>query len=279
LNRFIKIEFSLAQISPLTESVPSALCAFDLAFHDLLGLATDTPVYRLLVGYRNRFQTSITIPISSIDESVNTARKHASDGFRILKVKGGQDPDLDVRRIQAIHNALPDLTIRLDADGGYSERQALDVARALEDCLEMLEQPTTAEDFQSLREVSRVSAVSILADQSIRTPESALDFATGHYAQGLSVKLVQCGGIRCARVIDFIARAAHASMMVSCLIEPAMLIAAGLSFALSSPNVTYGDLDGHLYLEDDPSIPGFELQDGWLIAKDVPGLGYSVNLG
>jgi L-alanine-DL-glutamate epimerase-like enolase superfamily enzyme len=143
----------------------------------------------------------------------------------------------------------------------------------------MLEQPTTAEDFQSLREVCRVSAVPILADQSIRTPESALDFATGHYAQGLSVKLVQCGGIRCARVIDFIARAAHASMMVSCLIEPAMLIAAGLSFALSSPNVTYGDLDGHLYLEDDPSIPGFELQDGWLIAKDVPGLGYSVNLG
>jgi hypothetical protein len=40
--------------------------------------------------------------------------------------------------------------------------------------------------------------------------------------------------------------------MAGCLIEPAMLVAAGLSFALSSPNVRYGDLDGHLHLEDDP---------------------------
>jgi L-Ala-D/L-Glu epimerase / N-acetyl-D-glutamate racemase len=275
----INIEYSLAQISPLTEKAPSALCAFDLAFHDLLGLAAGMPVYRLLGGYRNRIQTSITIPLGSIDESVDTARERASDGFRILKVKGGQDPDLDVRRIKAIHRALPGLTLRLDADGGYSERQALDVAHALKDKLEMLEQPTPAEDLQALREVSRLSAVPILADQSVRTPETALNFATGHYAQGLSVKLALCGGIRCARVMDAITRAAHISMMVSCLIEPAMLIAAGLSFALSSPNVAYGDLDGHLFLIDDPSVAGFELHEGWLTAKDVPGLGYSVNLG
>jgi hypothetical protein len=67
--------------------------------------------------------------------------------------------------------------------------------------------------------------------------------------------------------------------MVSCIIEPAILIAAGLSFALSSPNVKYGDLDGHLDLVDDPSIPGFQLHNGWLIASEVPGLGYTVELG
>jgi len=66
---------------------------------------------------------------------------------------------------------------------------------------------------------------------------------------------------------------------VSCVVEPALLISAGLSFALSSPNVRYGDLDGHLFLAEDPSQPGFRLQDGWLIAADVPGLGYTVNLG
>jgi L-alanine-DL-glutamate epimerase-like enolase superfamily enzyme len=66
--------------------------------------------------------------------------------------------------------------------------------------------------------------------------------------------------------------------MVSCLIEPALLIAAGLSFALSSPNVRYADLDGYLELEDDPSLPSFNLQDGWLTASEVPGLGCTVNL-
>ena len=53
---------------------------------------------------------------------------------------------------------------------------------------------------------------------------------------------------------------------------------AGLSFALSSPNVRYGDLDGHFDLIGDPSVPGFLLQEGWLIATDSPGLGCTVDL-
>jgi L-alanine-DL-glutamate epimerase-like enolase superfamily enzyme len=79
--------------------------------------------------------------------------------------------------------------------------------------------------------------------------------------------------------VDAIARAAGMATLVSCLIEPALMIAAGLSFALSSPNVRFCDLDGHLDLENDPSLPDFKLEDGWLVAGDVPGLGCSVNLG
>jgi len=88
-----------------------------------------------------------------------------------------------------------------------------------------------------------------------------------------------CGGLRCARQVDAIARAAGMDTMVSCLIEPALLISAGLSFALSSPNVRYADLDGHLDLLNDPSVAGFSLQEGWLVASDGPGLGCKVRLG
>jgi len=82
-----------------------------------------------------------------------------------------------------------------------------------------------------------------------------------------------------ARQIDGIARAAKMATMVGCLIEPAMLVCAGLSMALSSPNVYYADLDGSFDLVNDPSLAGFRLEDGWLIAADVPGLGYTVELG
>jgi L-alanine-DL-glutamate epimerase-like enolase superfamily enzyme len=258
----------------------AALCAFDLAYYDLLGLAAGMPLYRLLGGYRNRIQTSITILLAPIEEAVETARKRAREGFRILKVKGGEDPETDVRRIRAIHRALPDLLLRLDADGGYTVQQALDVARALPPgAIEFLEQPTPAGDLAALAEVTRHSPAPVLADQSACGADSALQIAAGRCAHGLSVKLAACGGLRNARQVDAIARAARLSTMVGCLVEPALLIAAGLSLALSSPNVRYGDLDGHLYLRDDPSVPGFTLQDGWLIASDVPGLGYSVNLG
>ncbi len=275
----LNIEFSIAQLACLSKAPAPVMCAFDLAFHDLLGLAAGMPVYRILGGFRNRIQTSITIPLAPLDESVEMAREYAALGFRMLKIKGGANPEEDVRRVQAIHQALPHHVLRLDADGGYSVQEALEVSRALGNILEMLEQPTPANDLTSLRQVKEYSPVPVLADQSVTDPSSALGLAAHQVVNGLSVKLVACGGLRNGRQMDAIARAAHLATMISCYIEPALLISAGLSLALSSSNVHYGDLDGHLSLATDPSEGGFHLEDGWLIASDTPGLGSAVNIG
>jgi L-alanine-DL-glutamate epimerase-like enolase superfamily enzyme len=273
------IEYSLDELASRSKASESALCAFDLAFHDLLSLAAGMPLYRLLGGYRNCIQTSITIPIAPVKESVAMACERASRGFRKLKIKGGLDPEEDVQRVQAVRRALPNLTLRLDADGGYSVQQALDVARALKDVLEMLEQPTPADDLPGLRRVKEVSPIPILADQSLTGASSALNLSANHIVDGVSIKLVSCGGLRTARQIDAIARAAKIATMISCYPEPALLISAGLNLALSSPNVAYCDLDGNLDLIHDPSRAGFKLEEGWLVASDIPGLGYTVELG
>ena len=274
----LNTEFALAELAPLTEEAPSARCAFDIAFYDLLGLAAGLPLHRLLGGYRSRIQISITLGIAPVKETVAMARDRARQGFRILKLKGGLSPEEDVRRVQAVHSALSDLVLRLDAEQGYTVQQALDVARALEGKLEMLEQPTPADDLDALTEVAQRSPVPILADESLRGPNSALELASRRAAQGLSVKLATCGGLHCARQVDSIARAAQMATMVGCIHEPALLTAAGLGLALSSPNVRYGDLDGHFDLVDDPTRPSFFFDDGWLVARDMPGLGCTVEL-
>ena len=274
----LNTEYALAELAELTDGAPSAQCAFDIAFYDLLGLAAGMPLHRLLGGYRNRIQTSITIGIAPVQETVEQAQDGARQGFRILKLKGGLDPEGDARRVRAVHRALPELTLRLDADQGYTVQEALDVTRVLRDRLEMLEQPTPAADLEALREVTKSSHVPILADESLMGPSSALEIANRHAAHGMSVKLATCGGLGCARQVDAIARAAHMDTLVGCVNEPALLIAAGLGMALSSPNVRYGDLDGHFDLIDDPTVPGFLFEDGWLIATDVPGLGCTVGL-
>ncbi len=274
----LNFEHALARLADLTEGTSSARCAFDIAFYDLLGLAAGLPLHRLLGGYRYRIQTSITLSIASVSETVELAQDRARQGFRILKLKGGLDADEDVRRVQAVCKALPDLTLRLDADQGYTVQQAVDVTRALEGKLEMLEQPTPAADLDGLGEVRQHSRMPILADESSMGPADALEVASRKAADGLTVKLATCGGLQCGRQVDSIARAARLGTMVGCINEPALLIAAGLGLALSSPNVHYGDLDGHFDLVDDPTRPGFTFEDGWLVARDVPGLGCTVEL-
>jgi L-Ala-D/L-Glu epimerase len=273
------LEYSLARLTQAAGGSKSAMCAYDLAFYDLLGLASGLPLYRLLGGYRSSMPTSATVPLGEVDESVALAQERARLGFRSLKIKGGRDPEMDVRRVQAIHRALPDLVLRLDADGGYSISSALEVARALKESLEMLEQPTPPEDLEALRQVTRQSPIPVMADQSVYSPASALVLAGQRVASGMCVKVACCGGLRSAAQVDAIARAAHMATMVSCIVEPALLTSAGLSFALSSPNVRYCDLDGYLDLVDDPSLGGFQLQDGVLFAREVPGLGCQVQLG
>jgi L-alanine-DL-glutamate epimerase-like enolase superfamily enzyme len=279
----LNTEYALAELSAVAGDTRSALCAFDLAFYDLLCLAADMPLYRLLGGYRQRIQTSITIGLASVAETVEMARDRARQGFRVLKIKGGLDPQEDVRRIRAVHRALPHITLRLDADQSYTIQQALDVARTLNEpdaplVLEMLEQPTPAGDLDALGQVSQLSPIPILADESVKGPASAIEIAGRRAADGMSVKLATCGGIRCARQIDSIAQAARLATMVGCVHEPALLVSAGLALALSSPNVQYCDLDGHFDLVGDPSLPQFGLQEGWFTAPDLPGIGCTAEL-
>jgi L-Ala-D/L-Glu epimerase len=274
----LNIEFALAQLAGAAGSSVAARCAFDLAFYDLLGLAAGQPLYQLFGGFRHKIQTSITVGLGTVPGTVEQARERARQGFHILKIKGGRDPEEDVRRVQAVAGALPHHTLRLDAEQGYDIQQAIDVARALAGKLEMLEQPTAAEDLDALRQVSKRSPVPILADESVADAASALEIAGRHAAHGLSIKAAMCGGLHCSRQVDTIARAARLATMVGCVHEPALLTAAGLTLALSSPNVQYGDLDGHFDLIDDPTQPGFRFEEGWLVATDVPGLGCTVAL-
>lgn len=274
-----QIEYSLEQLGEVMKSAPTALCAFDLAYHDLIGYLTDLPLYRLLGGYRNRIPTSATLPIEPLQPTIERARRLTATGFRILKLKGGLDADEDVQKIKALQRAFPETTLRLDPDGGYSVRETISVAAQLEGVIEMLEQPTPPQDLGAIGDAVRRCQVPILADQCADDPDSALMVAANKLADGICIKVATCGGIRPARLMNDLTRVAKLRTMVSCLIEPAMLIAGGLGVALSSPNVSYCDLDGHLDLVNDPSVPAFRLEDGDLIAPEVPGLGCRFDLG
>ena len=88
-------------------------------------------------------------------------------------------------------------------------------------------------------------------------------------AHGINIKLAKSGGIREAVRMAAAARALGLGVMLGCMIESGLGIAAGAQVASLCDHV---DLDGNLLIANDP-WPGVELRDGIQLPSDEPGLG------
>ena len=264
-------------LSPLREQIgqlPATLAAVDMALLDLLGRAAGLPVYKLLGGFRDCMETSVTIGILSERETVEKAVTLAAAGFRALKLKGGRHVDEDVARVIKVREAVgPAIALRFDANQGYTlEEASRFLERASSANLEIFEQPTPG-GSPALMGSLHGGDTAVMADESLLTRADALYLAGEEMVDLINVKIMKVGGIDEALRITAVGAAAGVGTMVGCMDEAALGIAAGLHYALARPGVAYADLDGHLDLVDDPSAGCVILRDGVLYPADDAGFG------
>jgi L-alanine-DL-glutamate epimerase-like enolase superfamily enzyme len=254
----------------------AALAAVDMALFDILGKHSNLPLWKLLGGFRDRIQTSITIGILPEQETIERARSWIAQGFNCLKLKGGNDVEFDIMRVIKVREAVgAEVEIRFDANQGYSVDQArYFIEKTQQSKLQFIEQPTPRHLPDALHELTTFSSLPVMADESMITLQDALQLGQNKSVNMLNVKLMKVGGINEAAQIDSVARSAGLEVMVGCMDESALSIAAGLHFALARPNVMYADLDGHIGLLNDPFAGAVILRDGVLYPNDLPGLGY-----
>ncbi|MCC6746017.1 MAG: dipeptide epimerase [Deltaproteobacteria bacterium] len=271
----LRIAMLLERVRGAVPNQPTALALLDLALHDLLGKVAGQPLWKLLGGFRDRIRTSVTVGILGESETVARARAFVGQGFKCLKLKGGLDPVADAVRVVKVREAVgPEIELRFDANQGYTVQQSLDFFRQTKAArLSVIEQPTPQGRPELLGLVTRDVPIPVMADESLTDVRDAFRLARKGLVDMVNVKLMKVGGLTDAIQIDAVARAASLEVMVGCMDEAALAIAAGLHFALARPNVKYADLDGHLDLIGDPSASAVVLRQGTLFPQNAPGLG------
>lgn len=279
---------SLIDVATWTRALPndvqfsrSALCAIDVALHDLAARRAGHPLWRSLGA--QTCQTLFTNMTISVDEpEIMSARalEAVRAGFNALKIKVGLDAALDKKRVRAVRDAVGDkISFRLDANQGWSESEARQlIPWFAENCgpIDFIEQPVKAQELDAMSRLVALSAVPIVADESAMTLEQARLVVERKAAHALSVKLIKAGGLEPARAILELALRHNVPCLMSCMFEVGAGFQAAVHLASVHPAVRWVDLDSAEFLSSLPYSGGAEFCGPQIRCSNDPGLGLTL---
>lgn len=252
--------------------VGSTQCAIETAILDALTRHARIPLWAFFGGMGTHLETDMTITTGTVDEAVTATHSILDRGIRMIKIKvGSGDPDLDIRRILAIHAVAPQSPLILDGNCGYTAESALHLLVTLQEHQVvplLFEQPVPRSDWEGMRWVSEHSKVSVAADESAVNALDVLHIAQEHAAQVVNIKLMKRGILEAMDMVA-IARAAHLQLMIGGMVESILAMTTSACFAAGLGGFSFVDLDTPMFMAENPFIGGFVQHGGMLDVRHI----------
>jgi len=231
------------------------------------GFDTDEPIPETV-------PVNATIGDGTVEETVSAVTAAVDKGFEWLKLKVGvQEPEADLTRVQAVHNAVDDgVSLRLDANGAWDRATARRLVDQLAEIgIEYLEQPLPIEDLDGLAEL-RGRGVDIAVDESLAATsvETVVDAAA---ADVVVIKPMAVGGPSRAVELAAVARDAEIKPVITTTIDGVVARTAAVHIAAAIPNVTACGLATGSLLAADLAADPVSITDGRASLPEGHGLG------
>ncbi|WP_414042071.1 dipeptide epimerase [Macrococcus sp. EM39E] len=255
----------------------SAKAALDMAIYDLLSQEVGLPLYQYL-NKKSELQTlstSHTVSLNGVGEMTHDAASYVEEKFESLKVKLGNDVDLDLARIHAIYDVVPDVTLSIDANQGWSEEEAIRFIEYLNhekiqvDCIE---QPLYRKDYLALSRLGQQSDIPIMADESLFDMYDANVIAELGGVSWFNIKLMKSGGIYGALRIHQVAQAKGIQCMLGSMMESHIALTAAMHLAIAL-EINKIDFDAPFMLKEKLIIGGISYDGPKVSLTDRVGLG------
>jgi L-alanine-DL-glutamate epimerase-like enolase superfamily enzyme len=266
------------QMADQAPGQPAARCGLETALLDAYCHAADIPMWQFWGGADVRpRETDITIPIVTADETLALARHWHQKGFRLFKMKVGLDVDTDIRRVEAVHNALPDVAFIGDGNQGFSREECFAFAegvRRFGGKLLLLEQPVERDDLEGLAHIRRTTGIPVAADESVRSLADARTVVDQQAADYINIKIMKTGVLEAAEIASFTLKAGL-KLMIGGMIESRLAMGCSFSLVLGMKGFDVLDLDTPLLLALDPIQGGYRYDGPMLQPWTGTGLGSS----
>ncbi len=245
------------------------VCALDIAAWDIWGKLRQQPLYKCWCDeWKGQPLTDYTIGIDSIEKML---AKMDEKPWPIYKIKLGTAQDIPIMEAMRKHS---DAIFRVDANAGWTLKEALEIIPVLKDLgVELVEQPLAKDDWDNMKILFEKSSLPLIADEAC-VSEKDVEKCAGHF-HGINIKLTKCGGITPARRMISNAQKLGLKTMIGCMNESTIGSAA---IAHLAPLVDYIDMDGPLLLSEDIAS-GLQYDFGKYSISGKDGLGIEIRKG